>query len=245
MLHVISQKPSNLYKRYKPDRGQRASNEGMVHAEDEITSAIIGPMDFMMPDEILRFWSELFIIKFRHDVFGDLSKRPLEKLEVKLWPSKIYRDGGIRRSVEPDATIEFIWPNNTRILLLIEFKWRALLSKEDQLHRQWNRYLTEKEQAHAFHLFIAPVVAEGASARNSELGDIWGDQLILITWETFRIALNTIKKNDRDTTSLGRWSTVADRFLQKIGIETFGGFDHLAEELDFSIPSPYHFSGIH
>lgn len=241
MLHAINQKKSSHYKRYL---GHRDSNDGRVCEEDEITSTIIGPMDFMLPDEIHRFWSALFQLKSRPDVFGVLSDQSPKSMKVKLWPSRQVQIGG-RERIEPDATIEFIWTEKIRCLLLIEFKWRATLSGRDQLHRQWNHYLTKEEQAHTFHLFIAPVVTEGASARHSELGNIWGDRLILITWETFRIALDTIKRNDRDTTSLGRWSSVADSFLQKIGIETFGGFGRLAGELNFSIPSPYHFSGSH
>jgi len=232
MLHAINQKKSSHYKRYL---GHRDSNDGRVCEEDEITSTIIGPMDFMSSDEIHRFWSALFQLKSRPDVFGELSVQPPNSIEVKLWPSRQVNYG--RERVEPDATIEFIWPDNTRILLLIEFKWRANLSGEDQLHRQWNHYLTEEEQAYTFHLFIAPVVTEGISARNSELGDIWGHRLILITWETFRRALNTIKNNDKATTTLGRWSTVADSFLQKIGIKKFVGFGNLVDELNFNIPS--------
>lgn len=233
MLHAINQNKSTLYKRYG---GYRDLNDHRVCEEDEITSTIIGPMDFMLPDEVHRFWSALFQLKSRTDVFGELSYQPPKSIEVKLWPSRQVKAGG-RERVEPDATIEFIWPDKTRILLLIEFKWRSNLSGDDQLHRQWNHYLTKKEQAYTFHLFIAPVITEGASARNSELGDIWGDRLILITWETFRRALNTIRKNDKATTSLGRWSTVADSFLQKIGIKKFVGFGNLVDELNFSIPS--------
>lgn len=229
MLHAAAKGKTKFYERYL---GRREPDDVRVCEEDEITSTIIGPMDFMSPNEIHQFWAELFRLKSLHDV---LPEQPPESMEVKLWPSRPAPVGDGKR-IEPDATIEFLWSDKTRRILLIEFKWRASLSGKDQLHRQWVHYLTPNEREYAFHLFIAPVVAEGASAKNSDLGDVWGDRLVLITWETFRHALNSITNNGGTTTGLRRWSASADNFLARIGINKFVGFGHLAEKLNFCPP---------
>lgn len=229
MLHAIEKSKTTFYRRYL---GYRDSEDIRVCEEDEITSTILGPMDFMPPADIFQFWKELFLIISRGDEFPSTSPN---SIELKLWPRRQARIDG--KPVEPDASIKFQWHDRS-LLFLIEFKWRAPLSRENQLHRQWNEYLTPKERVSAFHLFIAPTITEGVSAKDSELGDIWSGRLILIPWSTFRIALNKcIDKNDKTKTSLSRWSVCADRFLERIGIKQFVGFDHLIDELRFNPPS--------
>jgi hypothetical protein len=123
-----------------------------------------------------------------------------------------------------------------RRILLIEFKWRAPLSGENQLHRQWREYLTEDERENALHLFIAPEISSGMSAQQSK--DVWGDRLVLITWMQIRRILQVV--SNENNTGLGRWAIVADKFLERIGISSFSGFNYLGEyaphSLDISKP---------
>jgi hypothetical protein len=229
VLHATAKNKTKLYERYLGFK--ELGDVRNCKAEDEITSTIIGPMDFMSSDEIHRFWSELFRVVARDDI---LPKHPPTYMEILLWP-KGEDHSGTGKSIEPDATIEFIWSDGVRRFLLIELKWHAKLSGENQLHRQWMGYLTDEERKSAFHLFIAPTITEGASAKTSDLGNVWidGDRLVLIPWETFRCTLNCITDYDGVSTALGRWSSFSDKFLKCIGIKRFVGFSHLTDELRF------------
>ena len=71
MLHAVAKGKTKFYKRYL-NRREREPHEAMVRAEDEITSIIIGPMDFMLPNEIHRFWMELFSLNSNRVIFPEL-----------------------------------------------------------------------------------------------------------------------------------------------------------------------------
>lgn len=230
MLHAIYRSKTRYYQRYHGDRSD-THGERHVREEDEITSTFLGPLDFMQPGEILGFWREVLRLIGRAEI---LPNAPLHNAELRLWPSS--SDG---RRIEPDAVLELHWTDGARRILLLEFKWRAPLSGEDQLHRQWQHYLGVEERRDAYHLFIAPEVSAGAAARNSEIGDVWsstdGNRLILIPWETIRSALDNLKVRHAADTRLARWSIIADRYLERIGIYRFGGFRSLNPLLDSSL----------
>lgn len=114
MLHAVMKKSSKLYERCY---------------EDEITSTIFGPMDFMDHNSVHKFWLKFLNLK-RHS--------PLKSCCIELWKRKRY---GKNNSVEPDIFIEFNYEdeNDPSLYLLVEIKWDSPLG-EDQLEKQWKNF---------------------------------------------------------------------------------------------------------
>jgi hypothetical protein len=64
MLHATARRgKSTLYKRYL---GHREKGELHVHGEDEITSTVIGPLDFLLPSEVHYFWNNVLKEETNH-----------------------------------------------------------------------------------------------------------------------------------------------------------------------------------
>lgn len=214
MLHSTTKKKGTLYKRYL---GGRDGKEGNVHEEDEITSAVLGPLDFLADEDVFFFWTKLLGSVGHSEFFP--TTRPLS-IEMKMWDRRTTKDG----VVEPDVVVEMAWPDDRRTLL-IEMKWHSPLSGEDQLHRQWNFYLKKQEREKGLHLVIAPDVAAGSKAKNEK--DVWHGKLVLIQWLRVRSVLGGLKNSK---TAIGRWAMHADFFLERLHVRRFGGFGELQME---------------
>lgn len=219
MLHVTYHRgKSSLYKRYL--RGSTASQddgERNIHKEDEIVSTIFGPLDFLEPPEVYRFWSRLLMSAGKDNFL--LPEATLKSASIEFWPRY--------NSVEPDAHLTFEWSGGEFRTLLIEFKWHANLSGDDQLQLQWKKYPKKQtDHDHAIHLFIAPEISEGIKARNEN--DVWGGRLLLISWMEVCSTLNRLAEKDRD--GLGRWAKYAANFLGRVGIYDFTGFRNLTSD---------------
>jgi len=134
--------------------------------------------------------------------------------------------------IEPDAVVHMVWPDNVSRILLIELKWHAPLSGNNQLHRQWREYLTAEEREQALHLFIAPEISAGiqATENNDDYGNVWlqGNRLIPISWLHIRSILN---KLSNESLPLLRWAHLANNFLEAIGIRKFAGFGYIKTNL--------------
>ena len=205
MLHATAHHgKSTLYKRYL---GHRDGIEKSVHEEDEITSTVIGPLDFLLPEEVHRFWHTVL----EHKILP--SDSPSSTC-IKFWPKN--------NKIEPDARVDFHWSNNDRCILLIELKWHAPLSGNDQLHQQWKQYLQADERKNALHVFIAPEISQGINAQQDK--KTWGDRLVIVTWMQIR---NALKSLEGENSGLGRWAKVANSFLERIGVRQFIGFRRL------------------
>lgn len=220
MLHSTMKKKGTLYKRYL---GDRDGKEGNVHEEDEITSAVLGPLDFLADEDVFLFWTKLLGSEGHSDFFPTT---PPRSIEMKMWNRRTALDGG---SVEPDVVVEMAWPDDRRTLL-IEMKWRAGLSGDDQLQRQWNFYLEHQEREKGLHLLIAPDVAAGVEAKNDD--DVWHGKLVLIQWLKIRSVLGGLKNSK---TAIGRWAMHADFFLERLHVLRFGGFGEL--QMDKPLPA--------
>jgi hypothetical protein len=243
MLHAIAKGKSTLYRRYL---GERDGNERKICEEDEITSTVLGPLDFLPAADVQRFW-QLVLRSAGQAKF--LPEHSATRVLLETWPRRrVSKDG---RSVEPDAVVTMTWANGVSRTLLIELKWRAPLSGENQLHRQWQHYLTEAEQESALHLFIAPEVSAGAQAPNEAGGDVWhtpeGSRLVLLPWLKIRAVLGSLSK---DESALGRWAKLTDQFLERVRISSYGGFNQLSTAISLPdlIPTalfwrPYKFTG--
>lgn len=215
MLHASYQKKSGIYKRYIKGPDDFSGNqERNIHREDEIVSTIIGPLDFFEPALAYRFWSNLLKIAGNSDFL--LPEIGLKSVNIEFWPFK---------RVEPDAHVTFEWDGGMKRILIIEFKWHADLSGDNQLHDQWCKYLEKTDRDRALHLFIAPEISSGIKAKNKQ--DIWGNSLLLISWLQIRGTLELLKS---DESGLGRWAEYANNFLHRVGINHFKGFEHIAKD---------------
>ncbi|WP_273823352.1 hypothetical protein [Pseudomonas asplenii] len=210
MLQAFSCGKSHLYRRYL---GHREADEARVCEEDEITALIMGPLDYLPAATTSRFWRAMVEQDGRSTAHG-FPEGPAQHVEMHFWP---------RRAIEPDLLVELHWPGGTRRLLLIEFKWNAALSGSDQLHRQWDEFLTPGEREDAWHLFIAPEISAGLNALAE--GDIWDGRLLLRTWADVLEVLRHLR--DPDVPGLQKWKKQVRSFLVKLGINRFRGFRHL------------------
>lgn len=227
MLHAIYSCKSKAYRRYL---GEREGIERRVSEEDEITSIILGPLDFLKSSDVYLFWKNVLKKSgCNQNILRTAFPESFpEKSAVSLWPSRRLPNGEGR--IEPDAKIVFSWPDNQQLILLLELKWRAALSGHSQLHRQWHEYLSPVERSQSLHIFIAPDISIGSTALISGLGDVWltsqGSRLVLLPWLSIRSVLADFTSWD---SAIGRWAIFVDSFLDKIGIRKFNGFEHLSE----------------
>lgn len=220
MLHAVQKHKTRLHNRYL---GERDGTEHRVHEEDEITSTVLGPIDFLAPSEAHKFWQRLLSVVGKGDF---LPTTIPDNVRIELWKRNE------KGNIEPDAVVTMKWQNLPSYILLIELKWRAGLShvssnSENQLSCQWKHYLNDLERKTALHLFIAPEVSIGARAYDE---DIWQDRMVLIPWLTIRSVFNELSC---ETSGLGRWAKVADAFLDRVNIRRFCGFRDL-----LSVPAP-------
>lgn len=211
MLHALNRNKSKLYQRYL---GHREPDEPRVAEEDEITALIMGPLAFLPPAAIGFFWTHLL----QESCPDQLPQEPVTAAQMSFWPRRPWT------RVEPDLRVDLWWATQ-RLTLVVEFKWRSPLSGEDQLHRQWNEFLTKDEQARAVHVFIAPDISEGVTARVS--GDIWEGQLVLRSW--FDVLNVLVAERQLATAALLKpWATEVVTFLQKLAIRPQRGFQNIA-----------------
>ncbi|MDR6232782.1 hypothetical protein [Pseudomonas oryzihabitans] len=210
MLQAFYYGKSRLHQRYM---GYRDAGETRVSEEDEITALIMGPLEFLPPADVGKFWRALV------EPTANQSQLPFPKglvecASLHFWP---------RRGIEPDLLVELCWPTGERRLLLVEFKWKAPLSGDDQLHRQWQEFLTNTERQQAYHLFIAPDISSGLNAKSEK--DIWEGRLILHSWLSVLGLIRTISTTG--SPGLDRWQARVTDFLRKVGIRRFQGFINL------------------
>lgn len=217
MLHAFNQKKSRLYLRYLGHRDD--PDEKRVAEEDEITSLIMGPLAFLSPGAIAAFWEAL--VRLRNPQVAFPAGAP-SRATVQFWPRN--------HNVEPDLRVDLAWGAVTRTLL-VEFKWRAPLSSQNQLHDQWTIYLDEQERANALHLFIGLDASEGLNAQNRQ--DDWHGKLILRSWFDVLTALSTIKEGAG--LELHRWSEQVRECFELLAVKEFRGFDKLAAPV---LPTP-------
>ncbi|MBS3904675.1 MAG: hypothetical protein KGZ39_05060 [Simkania sp.] len=221
MLQAVEKGKTTIYRRYI---GERDGVESMVREEDEITSTILGPLEFFSPHETYKLWQHILNgVGF----FKFLPSYPPESISIEFWPRQYIANSV--KYIEPDAIIRMIWPNEVRILL-IELKWHAPLNPKDQLHKQWLQFLGADEREHALHLFIAPDISSGIEAINYEGagGNIWGNKLILMSWLQFQ---SILLKLTNTSYSISRWVILISKFLEKIGIRKFTGFRHVLNNI--------------
>ncbi|MBC8648391.1 hypothetical protein GYM54_01385 [Pseudomonas sp. MTM4] len=218
MLHAISGKKTRLYQRYL---GHREPGEKRVMEEDELTALLMGPLAFFSPGAVACLW---------RTVVGSPTDWPEgepSRASVEFWPRRTVSRG----YVEPDLLVSLHWDEGVRRLLLVEFKWRAPLSGERQLHNQWKDFLTPDERRQALHVFIAPEVSHGLNALADE--DVWDGRLLLRSWLDVLNGVQELK--DNADAPLGKWARQIEAVLSLLQIHPFRGFRSLVPPL--STPS--------
>lgn len=176
MLHAIEKNKSKLYERYWGVRDSFVS--GNITAEDEITSTIFGPLEFMTPSDV---WC------IARKMLGDKAAKDVKPVgfELKFW-NKLKSEK--ENDIEPDAELIFDCGGGEFIAILFELKWNALEGKDKegrlQLDKQWPEFklhLKEKKNCDCYHLFIAKENAVNAvkgALEKQERVNIWGNKLI-------------------------------------------------------------------
>jgi len=210
MLHAFRRGKSRLYKRYL---GHREEGEHRVCEEDEITALILGPMDYLPAEAVGIFWKAV-IEQGSRGLPHAFPLGPAVRTEMHFWP---------RRSIEPDLLIELHWADGARRWLLVELKWKAPLSGDDQLQLQWREFLTPAEREEAYHLFIAPEISAGLNALGKE--DIWDGRLLLRSWVSILHVLQHL--NATNSAGFDKWKAQVVHFLGQLGIKPFRGFTSL------------------
>lgn len=206
MLHAFNRGKSSIYRRYLGWR--EIEGEKQIRAEDELTALLLGPLDFLRPEDTAHFWHYLLI----HAKAPYYSPETLpNEAKMHFWP----KESGI----EPDLVVELGWPDGHKIDLLVELKWRSKLSGQDQLHRQWQDYFLPQQRQTGYHLFIAPDTSEAVVARNHERGDVWQKRLLEVSWLRLMGLFSSLPA------PLQPWANQVKQILEKLNIRSFQGFE--------------------
>lgn len=229
MLHAFTRNKSRAYKKYL---GEKDPSEPRVCSEDEITSIVFGPLDFLSPADHWSFWKALLQGHASMHASGRMPPdfmegfAPVECL-LDFWPRK--------NRIEPDIVIEFTDAVGESRSLVVELKWNAGVSGDDQLQKQWLDY-QEGLHAQSLHVFIAKQMSELPSDRNawsvSGANSMCSSRLRSVRWHDLRHEIAKLAASPTVSAGLIRWCKLTDAFLSLVGIRAFAGFHasrHLAE----------------
>lgn len=221
MLHAIARNKSRAYKRYL---GARDMSETRVSAEDEITSLIFGPLEFLSALDHWTLWKLVLQSPssarkcgpLPRGFFSDFSP---SSCQLEFWPRK--------HNIEPDLVIRFADSRGETRSLLIELKWDAGESGADQLQKQWLRY-QESEHDRCLHLFIAKreSITDVAPWSCREADGTKAVRLRAIRWHEFKHEIAKIPAASAASTPLKRWAFLVNGFLGRLEIRPFLGFHH-------------------
>ncbi len=232
MLHAFAHHKSRAYTRYLR---VREADEPRVSSEDEITSLIFGPLDFLSAADNWKLWKLVLQSHASEAMSGPLPSEYLAGFSPStctqhFWP----RRGGI----EPDLVIEFADQAGATRSLVIELKWDAGVSGADQLEKQW-RDLQGSKQTTSLHLFIAksmgdlPTDMQPWSCTGSD--GVVSSRLRALRWHVFKHEIVKLAALPDTSLPLKRWCALASGFLAQVNIRPFVGFHtpvRLARDLD-------------
>jgi len=210
MLQAFARRKSRLYQRYL---GHREPGEHKVSEEDEITALVMGPLEYLPQDAQVLVWRTILEWHQPHPPLP-FPSTAVKDTQIHFWP---------RNTIEPDMVVELEWVCGTRRVILVEFKWNAPLSGQDQLHRQWKEFLSDEQRKHSIHLFIAPETSSAINAISDS--DIWGGRLIRRSWPNIISSLLDLRFSPHRGVSV--WSVQVIHFLKLLRLDGFQGFNHL------------------
>lgn len=221
MLHAFARHKSKAYTRYLRVRDP---SEPRVSSEDEITSIIFGPLDFLSASDNWKLWTLLLQSHASRNISSPLPSEYVSDFSpsactLEFWPRK--------DNIEPDLVIKFSNDKDQTRSLLVELKWDAGLSGADQLEKQWLHY-QRSEHASSLHIFIAkrmgrppdiqPWACESADGSAAS-------RLRRILWHEFKHEIVKLAGLPETSGPLKRWCVLAGGFLRQVGIRPFIGFD--------------------
>lgn len=223
MLHAFARNKSRAYTRYLRVRDP---SEPRVSSEDEITSLVFGPLDFLSASDNWILWSSVFQSHASNDMSGPIPQNYFSgfspsECTFEFWPRK--------DNIEPDLVIRFSNESGETRSLLVELKWDAGVSGADQLEKQWLRF-HEDEHASSLHVFIAksmgdlPTNRRPWSCLNTDGSAASASRLRGIRWHEFRHEIVKLADSPHASAPLKRWCDLVSGFLKRLGIRPFVGF---------------------
>lgn len=229
MLHAFTRNKSRAYTKYL---GVKNLSEPRVCSEDEITSIVFGPLDFLSPADHWSVWKSVLQGHASMHASGPMPPNFTEgfspvECQLDFWPRK--------HRIEPDIVIKFTDAVGESRSLVVELKWNAGVSGDDQLQKQWLDYQAGLH-ASSLHVFIAKQMSELPSDRHawsvSGGGSVRASRLRAVRWHDLRHEIAKLAGLPATSLALVRWCELTNAFLSLVGIRTFAGFHasrHLAE----------------
>jgi hypothetical protein len=221
MLHAFARNKSKAYTRYLRVRDP---SEPRVSSEDEITSLIFGPLDFLSASDNWQLWKLVLQSHASTDISGPLPSAYFsgfspDTCTLDFWPRKA--------NIEPDLVISFSNGQGETRSLLVELKWDAGLSGSDQLEKQWLHYL-DGQQATSLHVFMAKRLGDPPPGIRAwsylEADGFTASRLRRIRWHNFKHEIGRLAALPDTSIPLKRWCILAGEFLTRLGIRPFVGF---------------------
>ncbi|QBE62059.1 hypothetical protein [Pseudoduganella lutea] len=227
MLHAFTRNKSKAYTRYL---GIRDPSEPRVSSEDEITSIIFGPLEFLSASDNWTLWKQVLASAESNSLCGPLPSDYFQGYSpvactFEFWPRK--------NGIEPDLVIRFLDAQGEPRSLLVELKWDAGVSGADQLEKQWSRYQSG-QHGHSLHVFIGKRVKEllpdSQAWVQNEPDGVTVNRLRAVRWHEFKHEISKLAARPDTSAPLKRWSVLIGEFLGHVGIRPFVGF-HAAIQL--------------
>lgn len=226
MLHAFARNKSKAYTRFLRVRDE---SEPRVSSEDEITSLVFGPLDFLSAADNWALWKYLLQSHASRDMSGPLPSDFFADFlpatcNAAFWPRK--------DNIEPDLVIEFSDARGLARTLLVELKWDAPESGEDQLEKQWLRYQRGRH-ATSLHVFIAKRIEQRPPAAlrpwSCQADGMDANRLRMLRWHELKHEIVQVAALPGTSVPLRRWCLLASAFLKQLGIRPFIGFHALAQ----------------
>ena len=217
--------------------------------EDEITSAVFGPLSYMPKSDQI-----LFLRNFLFSLFDQVSdqKMPFSLTEndticFNYWPRWKLLESSDHGKL-PDLFISIDRPGGKNTGIIIEIKWDAEASSKtgkfnDQLLDQWIRMPDSYSRDYSIQIYLVRELrnAEKELLKTFERTDfeekfnlskqqwqLWKSNIYLTSWSRFSNTLHelTLQRNEK-TISHGLLSLVEDIiiFLDRLGVPHFVGFN--------------------
>lgn len=229
MLHALTQGKTELYKRYSGKNSQSFFGEKRNTPEDEITALIFSPLAFLPSERIGLFWHQILKLDAPLPISGTM----------EFWPKR-RSDNKNRSFVEPELYVQLKYPDRTNKHIIVEFKWDSPLSgnendDRDQLTVQWEDFpeIRENEKKESFHIFVGKKTSEADEIKKNS--SLWrDDQLIIFSWVDL---IGQMKKIAQSTPSLELWIEQVSKFMAKLNLKPFGGFNHISDKC-ISVSTP-------
>jgi hypothetical protein len=214
--------------------------------EDEVTSTVFGPLQFMSPQDAWDAVVSAGLIKKDNN----LSVAPVRDHAISFW--QFYKNPdpnkGDWQRKEPDAVFRLDFGDSGKLWLVLEVKWTAKQSSHDrngngaQLAHQWmaTKKAAKDEGAHVRQAYLTLHQSEAISGISEDKQpvvsgfefDQWRKEAkpVPITWLDVRKNLSAIEQKQ---TPIGRWAKEVCNFLGIRGVRSFHGFADVDLDCNF------------